>query len=581
MSQDANRILVSEAMNRGFLSPQQANTVLKAIKGAETSGAVLNLREYLLTHKIVSARRWEEFEKYVEKKRAPKASEPSASDPAKDTLLAAPLKPAEAAEPQLPFDIGGYRLTEKIGQGGMGSVYKATQLMLRRTVAIKLLPPRLAQDPAYVATFKQEARAAAAINHPNVVVPIEVGEAQGIHYLAMELIDGESVGQWMDRKGRLPWRDAVEIAKQVARGLETAHKQAIVHRDIKPDNILLDRANGMAKITDLGLAKRAGEDGNLSRNGQPVGTPYYASPEQGRAQKDIDGRSDIYSLGATLWHTIVGVPPFEGINAAVIMTKHITEPLPDPRSSLPECPDDLVAIIMKMMAKDRDERYANCAQLSEDLEALLAAQPLVHARLERRNAKAHAAAPTALPRAGGPNVSRLRGPNMSRPAASRLRGPALSRAGGAHAPSRETKPSMIPWIAGAGLLILGLAAAGFMSSKDNAEPPASAAPTKSAGPAKSKTAPDKTSGGKTDALAEQKTPAVVMPMPRAMTIEAQRALKEAREFAQKNPTKAEEIVDRYTQVGLKYPGTPEASEAVQESEPYRTALKALKRESNP
>jgi len=566
-------------MNRGFLSPQQANAALKAIKSAETSDAELNLREYLLVHKIVSARRWEEFEKYIEKKRAPQTFAPSVMGPVQDILLGVSPKPVVASELKLPFDIGGYRLIEKIGQGGMGSVYKATQLMLRRTVAIKLLPPQLAQNPAYVATFKQEARAAAAVNHPNVVVPIEVGEAQGIHYLAMEFIAGESVGQWMDRMGRLPWRDAVEIAKQVAHGLETIHKQAIVHRDIKPDNILLDRANGMAKITDLGLAKRVGENGSLSRNGQPVGTPYYASPEQGRAQMDIDGRSDIYNLGATLWHTIVGVPPFEGVNAAVIMAKHITEPLPDPRSSLPECPDDLVAIIMKMMAKDRTERYANCTQVGEDLAALLAARPLIHARLERRKAKVFTGVSIALPRTGDPSVSRLRGPGMSRPTASRLRRPALSRIGGAHAPSREGTPHMLIGIVGLGLLILVLGAARFMYFKENADLPGPSAPPKSPVPASSKTASEKTSGTTSDARSEQKI--TTPPTPLTLSLEAQRMLRQAREFAQENPTHIEDIVGRYAQVSLKYPGTPEAKEAVQEAEPYRAVWKALKLGINP
>ena len=407
MPTEEDRRLAHEAVSRGLLSPGQANEALKWVKQSESSGRPVAFRDVLLHRKTLSPKRWQEFEKALKDADAKSAPSPLTPPPA--------VPVASAQELSLPFTMGEYRLIEKLGQGGMGAVYKAIQIQLRRHVAIKILAPKLAADPDFVERLRHEARAAAALNHPNVVVPIDVGEHAGIHYLAMEYIEGETLSKWMEREGRLPWRAAVEVALQVARGLEHAHKLGLVHRDIKPDNILLDRPSRLAKIADLGLAQRAGESHAFKTGHDAVGTPYYISPEQARGAADLDGRADIYSLGATLWHILVGVPPFDGPSGAVIMAKHLTEPVPDPRTSVTRCPEEVVAVINKMMAKHPPDRYATCGELAQDLECLLSDAPLCYARTSRRGGRHHGALPSAAVQ-DGPGRSRLRDPLTSRSA---------------------------------------------------------------------------------------------------------------------------------------------------------------------
>ncbi|MBI3831909.1 MAG: serine/threonine protein kinase [Planctomycetes bacterium] len=555
MTSEDNRQLVNEAVNKGFLSPAQANVALKAIKQAETTGAQLSLRDFLTQNKVISPRRWEEFEKHLMAKAAKLAH--VQAPPAPAPLLKAP-QPKPSNELELPFDIAGYRLTEKIGQGGMGSVFKATQKAMRRTIAIKTLSPRYAGDPQYVERFRNEAKAAAALNHPNVIVPIDVGEDKGIHFIAMEFIQGESLGQWMDREGRVTWKESAEIAQQVAKGLEYAHKRGIVHRDIKPDNILLDKSSGLAKIADLGLARRTTGDSDLTQDGQAVGTPYYVSPEQARGQKDLDGRADLYSLGATLWHMLAGVPPFEGATSAVIMTKHLTEPVPDPRSAVADLPEDLVAIVLRLMVKERDERYAHAGELLEDLEALLAGNVLPHARMPKRGAKDKS--PLSVPTIrGGAGASRLKEPNVSRPAASRLRGPSLSRMSGAgmsrlggasHVMQRRAQGSNTPWmLIGIAVLLLPIVGAAiYVQMQEKPKPAGGGSPAAGA----SKTA-EKSSPAKSDAKTPQETREEA----------ARKELHEADEFAKANPLpfSQDPVIARYQRVASDYPGTDAAKEA--------------------
>jgi serine/threonine-protein kinase len=369
----------------------------------------------------------------------------------------------------------------------MGTVYRALQVPLGRTVAVKVLASRLASDPAFIERFRREARAAAALNHPNVVLPIDVAEHRGCHYISMEYVEGESLGDLLDREGRLPWRRAVEITRQVAAGLEHAHRRGLVHGDMKPENVLLERDGRLAKITDLGLARRHGAPLEESEGGGFFGTPYYVSPEQARGETALDGRADIYSLGATLWHLLVGVPPFEGPNGAVIMTKHAIEPVPDPRTSVTDCPDGLVAVMAKMMAKKAEDRYANCRQLGEDLDALLAGRLPAHAppvgkQWARPDLDAAFSIPGSLEGDGSrgaastsarlsPTGSRVRGPSASHaqgPSGSRARRSGLSSAAAGrsrHRPGRSGSPraassALWPWLV-AGILALLLLALGL------------------------------------------------------------------------------------------------------------------------
>ncbi|MHC4202434.1 MAG: serine/threonine-protein kinase, partial [Planctomycetota bacterium] len=218
--------------------------------------------------------------------------------------------------------IPGYELIETIGAGSSGTVYKARQISMDRLVAIKVLPQKLAQDERFTERFMREARAVAKLNHPNVVTGIDVGEAGGVYYFVMEYVDGESVADRVRREGTVPEKEALEIARQVCLALDCAFKNGIVHRDIKPANILLTRG-GEAKLADLGVARHAETEGVATR--RVFGTPYYMSPEQARGDAEIDTRSDIYSLGATLYHLLGGKPPFHGNAPKVVMTKQVSE----------------------------------------------------------------------------------------------------------------------------------------------------------------------------------------------------------------------------------------------------------------
>jgi serine/threonine-protein kinase len=476
MAFEEERHLVSQAVARGFLSPPQGNQVLRALRDAETAKQPFSARDYVLGKRMLAPKRWDEFLRQL---RAPAKPAPTPT-PAAPPPAVAP----EDADLPLPFEIGGFRLLQKIGQGGMGAVYKALQIQMRRHVAIKILPRKSAVDRLFVEQFYREARAAAALNHPNVVLPIDVGEARGFHYLAMEFVDGESLGAWMEREGRLRWREAVEIAIQVAKGLTHAHENRIIHRDIKPDNILLDRPSRLAKIADLGLAKRAGArpEHTISR-GHPVGTAYYVSPEQARGQADLDGRADLYSLGATLWHMLVGVPPFDGPNIAVIMTKHITEPMPDPRTAVTDCPEGLVWVLHHMMAKDRTDRYPDCPALCKDLECLLAGKRPVYAQPVRVGPRVAIGAGVARAGPGGtrlrdPAGSRMRDPTRPRdPAASRLRAGAggsrypRDRAQEAPGPFRRRSPLSLYFFIFGGIVavLVALAAAAIFFLQNSGE----------------------------------------------------------------------------------------------------------------
>jgi serine/threonine-protein kinase len=271
--------------------------------------------------------------------------------------------------------IGDFRLVKRLGEGGMGAVFKARQLSMDRDVALKVLPKHLAKDKGFVERFYREARASAKLDHPNIVRGIAVGEAQGFHYFAMEFIDGESCEKLLEQ-GRVAVADAVRIAIEVARALDHAHAKGLVHRDIKPDNIMITRA-GVVKLADLGLAKAIEEDQALTQTGSGFGTPYYMPPEQARSAKHVDNRSDIYALGATLYHLLTGQIPYPGETALEILTAKEEKPHAPARRANPEVPEMLDLIIDKMMARDPKARFQNAAELIASLEKTrLAAETL-------------------------------------------------------------------------------------------------------------------------------------------------------------------------------------------------------------
>lgn len=266
--------------------------------------------------------------------------------------------------------IRGYKIQKLLGQGSMGTVYMARQLSLDRIVAVKILAPFLQKNPKFISRFIREAKVLARLNHSNIVQCIDVGNSDGTYYMAMEYCDGPTVLEILRRGGRMDEDRATRIILQVSRALEHAYDHHVLHRDIKPDNIMIVQ-NGVAKLCDLGLVKDLRDSGESTDTGATLGTPNYISPEQARGDEDIDVRSDIYSLGASFYHMVTGSTPFTAPNPAVVMVSHINDIPPTPRERCDDVRESTSRVIMKMMRKNRADRYQTPYELTADLEALL------------------------------------------------------------------------------------------------------------------------------------------------------------------------------------------------------------------
>jgi serine/threonine-protein kinase len=273
-------------------------------------------------------------------------------------------------------NIPGYELIEKIGQGGMGTVWKAVQKSLNRTVAIKVLAPHLVNDAKYLERFEREIRAAAKLTHPNIVQIFEASHIGDLHYFVMEYVEGRPLRRRLLEMGRMAEKESFRVAQQIANALDYAWNTArLIHRDIKPDNILLTRS-GDAKLTDLGLVKTAfsEEDAEMMKSGMTVGTPNYMSPEQAQGSPDVDTRSDLYSLGATLFQLLTGRVPYALETSSQVMAAHVHQPFPDPRAINPHLSDGACGILAKLMAKEPAARYQTGAELAADIERFLAGE---------------------------------------------------------------------------------------------------------------------------------------------------------------------------------------------------------------
>lgn len=265
--------------------------------------------------------------------------------------------------------IGKYEIQKKIGAGGMGAVFLALDPGLKRSVALKVLPKDKADNPVLVKRFKVEAQAAANLRHENIVTVYEAGEADGFLYMAMEFVDGTDVANMVIKRGPMPVKRSVQIVRQVAQALQHAYKQQIVHRDIKPGNLLVGR-DGTVKLADLGLARVVDEhlDTSITRAGTTVGTVDYMSPEQARNSKAADVRSDIYSLGCTWYFMLTGRAPFAEGSLTNKLRSHAEEPMPDPRQENPAVSEAVYAVMRRMGAKDPTQRYQTPAELIQDLD---------------------------------------------------------------------------------------------------------------------------------------------------------------------------------------------------------------------
>ena len=300
---------------------------------------------------------------------APKAAKTKAAGNATPAAAASQASSSGGSASGKVKQLGDFKLVRKLGQGGMGTVYLARQVSLDREVALKTLTGELAKREDFVQRFLREARSMARLHHPNVVQVYAADSFRGIHYAAIEFIDGQSMQDWMDSLKQLSIGDALHIVLVCADALQHAHAKNMIHRDIKPDNILVT-SQGVVKVADFGLAKAVDEDVSMTQSGTGLGTPLYMAPEQARNAKHVDQRSDIYALGCTLYYFLTGQLPFTGSNTIELLTSKEKGGYTSARKLNREIPERLDLMIDRMMAREPEQRYADYDELIEHLSSL-------------------------------------------------------------------------------------------------------------------------------------------------------------------------------------------------------------------
>jgi len=344
MANSSDSLFVEMAVAKGYVDRAQADEAAKIQRAAELEGKGLRLlRDILVEKDWMSKEQASEVDSQIQD-----GSEKTGK-------------------------IEGYKLLSKIGQGGMGTVYRAEREATGEIVALKILPGRMAKKEDFVERFVREARAAGRMTSKYIVRPVDVGFSGGYYYFAMEFVEGESVETTLSIDGAMAESRALRIIHQMALALSDAEEAGMVHRDIKPGNIIVT-AEGVAKLTDFGLAREVTDD-SVTQAGLTLGTPNYMSPEQAKAIKALDTRSDIYSLGVTFYHMVTGVVPFHGDTSLLTMLKHLNEPPVAPITRRPDLSRGCNDVILKMLTKDRDHRYRKAGQLVQDLELVLAGEP--------------------------------------------------------------------------------------------------------------------------------------------------------------------------------------------------------------
>jgi eukaryotic-like serine/threonine-protein kinase len=263
-----------------------------------------------------------------------------------------------------------YEIEELVGAGGMSSVYRAHDRLLDRKVALKVMHQHYGEDPEYVERFRREARSVASLSHPNVVTVIDRGEHEGRQFIVFEYVDGENLKQLIQRRGPAPVATALELATQIARALSFAHQQGLVHRDVKPQNVLLN-GNGMAKVTDFGIARSLDVQRGMTQTGTVLGTSDYIAPEQAQGM-DVDEHTDVYSLGVVLYELLTAAVPFPGESFVAVAMRHINDPPPPLRDTRPDVPPRVGAAVQRAMAKDPRDRFPTMAAFADELDGCLA-----------------------------------------------------------------------------------------------------------------------------------------------------------------------------------------------------------------
>jgi serine/threonine-protein kinase len=362
------------AVSRFGAEASKVRSLYQQARAAQTQGKGTDLLDILVQQKVLTAAQAQDLRLGLDATQIDpfRKAEPAANPPTNGTASGS----SDSSVAGL-TQLGEYRILRPIGEGGMGSVFLGYSEKDHRHVAIKVLPDALASNQGAIDRFHREAKSGALLNHPNIVRILGVGKDQATQrlYLVMEYVDGLSALQLLRRHGHLTVGDAVHLALDVARGLEHAHSRNIIHRDIKPDNILITQT-GVAKLTDLGLAKRTDETSHLTAARQGFGTPYYMPYEQAVNAKHADGRSDIYALGATLYHLVAGEVPFQGKTALeIVELKSIGEFAPA-SSHNDKVPAALDAILARMLAREPADRYQTASELIVELERSGLAAPV-------------------------------------------------------------------------------------------------------------------------------------------------------------------------------------------------------------
>jgi len=364
-----------------------------------------------------------------------------------------------SSDPLLKQVLGNYQIEERLGRGGMATVYRAHQRNMRRDVAIKIMSAELVEDPQFVARFEREAQVIASLEHPRILPVHDFGHEGELFYLVMRLVEGETLYDRM-LDGPLPPAAAARLVTQIAEALDYAHGRGVIHRDLKPNNILLDESDNVYMM-DFGLAKLLAATSHLTETGMVLGTPAYMAPEQWRGDP-VSARTDVYALGVILYEMVCGQPPFEGADTPfTLMYRHLNDTPQAPRSILPSLPAEVDAVILRALAKDPADRYDSAGALADAFAAALDAAPAP---------SAEPAAPVPLPDSIAPPVLPLPVAGASMPPAppgspvpgARKARPAEKRKRGAHAPP-DTPESMDEVIAWASEHLESLVIPGFMA----------------------------------------------------------------------------------------------------------------------